>query len=406
MPGSYGTNRKLIPFERDGRWGFVKPDGTIVWDPVFERIGEFRSGLCSVRRNRLWGAINEEGDLQVPHSWFRELYFYEAAAEAQDERGLHLIDRSGRIIADLAEGVIDDGGPCCCVTLKDGVVTLFDFSSGHLLPPVYADMRTYSEDLAAVAIDTGSDRLLWGFIDRNGKFTIRCLFDEVDDFRSGRALVIRDGVPEIIDTSGATIVEILWCLADHSRASDTQARQGCILVTITDTLTGEVWQRDCGPVTLALRPALLIGSAAHCHVRLPGLPRVAAVVQELPTEELLLAGYRFDITCDRSRHAGWKFLWEQEEFPIRLELTDREYAKLQQGCEPEFLRTSWRMEGDDLFLARNGDFARISFQRTSDGWAAIHGWTTTELREHCESSVPRMLQAAVGRTSARHDGRS
>src|SRR5205085_6040933 len=136
-----------------------------------------------------------------------------------------------------------------------------------------------------------------------------------------------------------TIVETLWSFADDLGTPAIQARHGCVLVTITDTLTGEVWRRDCGPVSLALRPALLIGSAAHCHICLPGLPPVAAVIDEIPTEDMLCAGYRLSITCDTPRHRGWDFLWEQEEFSIGLELSHDEYTILQKGRIPDFLQT-------------------------------------------------------------------
>jgi hypothetical protein len=109
--------------------------------------------------------------------------------------------------------------------------------------------------------------------------------------------VIREGLPQIIGTTDTTIVETLWSFADEIGTPNIPARHGCVLVTITNMLTGEVRRRDCDPVSLAFRPALLIGSAAHCHICVPGLPPVAAVIEEIPIEDLLSAGYRLSITC-------------------------------------------------------------------------------------------------------------
>jgi hypothetical protein len=167
------------------------------------------------------------------------------------------------------------------------------------------------------------------------------------------------------------------------------------MVTVTDTLTGEVWWHDCGPVSLALRPALLVGSAAHCHIGLPALPPVAAVIEELPTEDVVCAAYRLSITCDTPRYRGTDFLWEQEEFSISLDLSPDDYTILQKGREAEFCQTGWWMEADDMWVWRNSVFARISFHATAKGWSATRGWTRRGYRNHCEAYILPMLRAAL-----------
>jgi len=121
-----------------------------------------------------------------------------------------------------------------------------------------------------------------GYLNRHGRLAIPCILDAATSFRSGRALVIREGVRRSLALLLLRLT--LWSFADEIGIPNIPARHGCVLVTITDTLTGEVWRRDCGPGSLAFRAALLIGSAAHCHIYVPGLPPVAAVIEEIPIE--------------------------------------------------------------------------------------------------------------------------
>jgi hypothetical protein len=74
------ANRHLIAFQQGDRRGFKKPDGTVVVNPVFEQVGEFRYGLCPVRvtacgapsmkqaifRSRLHGFANSASATPLP----------------------------------------------------------------------------------------------------------------------------------------------------------------------------------------------------------------------------------------------------------------------------------------------------------------------------------------------------
>jgi hypothetical protein len=69
---------------------------------------------------------------------------------------------------------------------------------------------------------------------------------------------------------------------------------------------------------------------------------------------------------------------------------------LQQERVPEFLRTRWGMEADELWPPGDFDFARVSFRATDKGWSATRGWTHRRLRNHCAKNIVRMLEVAVG----------
>lgn len=87
-----------------------------------------------------------------------------------------------------------------------------------LAPPVYDDIQVFSEKLCAVAIRSAlTNKLKYGFIDKNFEWVIQPLFDEVDDFKNGLAVVGTGNCPEgspcyygIINQLGDTILPIIY----------------------------------------------------------------------------------------------------------------------------------------------------------------------------------------------------
>jgi WG containing repeat len=87
-----------------------------------------------------------------------------------------------------------------------------------LAPPVYDDIQVFSEKLCAVAIRSVlTNKLKYGFINKNFEWVIQPLFDEIEDFKNGLAVVgignCPDGSPcsyGIINQLGDTILPIIY----------------------------------------------------------------------------------------------------------------------------------------------------------------------------------------------------
>ncbi len=55
-----------LAFCREGKWGFVKTDGTVLLEPVYEDAKSFSKGLAAVRQDGKWGYIDKTGALIIP----------------------------------------------------------------------------------------------------------------------------------------------------------------------------------------------------------------------------------------------------------------------------------------------------------------------------------------------------
>ena len=57
---------KIIPKEKDGKWGFVNKDSNVVVDYIYEKVTEFNKyGFAGIKLNGKWGSIDEDGNIVV-----------------------------------------------------------------------------------------------------------------------------------------------------------------------------------------------------------------------------------------------------------------------------------------------------------------------------------------------------
>jgi len=111
------------PVERDGKWGFADVDGKILIEPRYDEVRRFHDGLAAVRRGKEWNFINERG----------------------------------RYVGGSSLMQADD--------FKDGLARVR--VDGNLLK--------------------SSETPKWGVLDRNGRWAIRPIYDELSPFVDGRA---------------------------------------------------------------------------------------------------------------------------------------------------------------------------------------------------------------------------
>ena len=71
------TDDNMIAFEKDGQWGFVNSEGTVVIEPAYEQAKSFSEGLAAVYVDNWWGFINEENRLVIDASYLNVDYFNE-----------------------------------------------------------------------------------------------------------------------------------------------------------------------------------------------------------------------------------------------------------------------------------------------------------------------------------------
>lgn len=174
---------QLVPFEKDGKWGYRDKQGVVIIKPKFILAHEFfPEGIAAVIDNTGWGYINRRGVVII-----RPFVFDNGPDPFQE--GL------ARFIADGKFGFFDRMG-------KIVIKSRFDFSA------------PFREGFSAFC--TGCRKNMvgehgfwesgkWGYINRKGEVAIAAKFESAKDFENGKAQVKLDKKWIYIDYKGVAI---------------------------------------------------------------------------------------------------------------------------------------------------------------------------------------------------------
>ena len=252
----------LAAVRADGKWGYIDLSGQFAIAAQFAGAFHFADGLASVRldeRTPLWGFIDKTGMVVIKPKFGMPLWFSEGLVEGYGEKDhvlnvpLGYVDKSGKYTVHLDEpgmeieflvgfseglarvsmrpkhpdgsvgpstwGYIDHSGKwaippafaaadnfhegLAAVTGKDGTWGYIDQKGQFVVAPRFETAMEFSEGLAAVRINGR-----WGYINNRGKLAIPAQFDfdEVGDFRSGMAIVVKARKVGYVDKLGRVVL--------------------------------------------------------------------------------------------------------------------------------------------------------------------------------------------------------
>lgn len=158
---------QLLPFRRDGRWGYIDDEGNERIKAVYEWAEPFNGAQALVGLNGRTGTINRSGKVVVP------IEYDEVTDPAE---GTSTVERAGRV------GAVDRGGEL-------------------VVPMTFTDVGEFSGGLAYAARDG-----LYGYINPRGDAVIPFTYESAGTFRSGIAVVEKDGLFGAIDVKGNVLV--------------------------------------------------------------------------------------------------------------------------------------------------------------------------------------------------------
>ncbi|MBL7952920.1 MAG: WG repeat-containing protein [Flavobacteriales bacterium] len=160
---------ELLPFRREGKWGFIDTEGVERIKADHDWVEPFRSGQAVVSMNERVGTVNRTGRVVVPIE-------YDEVNDAME--GTFVVERANRF------GAVDRGG--------DLVVDM-----------VFTDLGDFSEGLA-YAEDHGK----YGYVNARGESVISAAYSSAASFHKGRAVVEHEGRYGVIDRSGMAVLPI------------------------------------------------------------------------------------------------------------------------------------------------------------------------------------------------------
>jgi Tol biopolymer transport system component len=235
---------ELAVIEVDGSFGYLARTGQMVIPPSFARAFPFSDGHAFVcpQGQTLFGIVDSSGKITVEPKFQNGTMFKEGLAYVVDDQGQGLVDSQGNWVLKLdlkpaQTPVVSDGlihvvtasgttyydlkgqefltVPAMCGPFSKNLAVAQDRTSGlfgyidrqgsWVIPALYKDAKSFSEELAAVQTEPNR----WNFIDPSGSIVIQnvILDPEQSHFREGRCAVQKDGLWGFMDSSGKVVVD-------------------------------------------------------------------------------------------------------------------------------------------------------------------------------------------------------
>lgn len=57
--------------KREELWGLINQDGKLITDPIWDEVRQFREGFAAVERGDLWGFLDRAGKIVAQPKWKR-----------------------------------------------------------------------------------------------------------------------------------------------------------------------------------------------------------------------------------------------------------------------------------------------------------------------------------------------
>lgn len=218
-----GAETLLAPVVREGKTGFIEPDGDVRIPFHFEKASHFSGSAAPAMSEGKWGLIDGNGN------WILEPSLDHIVTYAS---GLFLVNQGGQMVIGKITGgrwgLVDDQGTFriplrsdpvqypvggIAVTRRDNKWGWIVIEDGGEVPPQFDFVGSASEGLVAVNAGgtvTASGFVSggkWGYRNVHGSEMLPCSYEAAYPFQNGRAIVKREGRWGVIDTTGKFLIQ-------------------------------------------------------------------------------------------------------------------------------------------------------------------------------------------------------
>lgn len=85
----------ILPVQEDGLWGYIKSNGDMLVEPMYQNCEIFQNGMGAVKINGKYGYIDQKGKIVIPNKYVDARAFSSGYASVKNENGYGVIDRGG-----------------------------------------------------------------------------------------------------------------------------------------------------------------------------------------------------------------------------------------------------------------------------------------------------------------------
>lgn len=201
--GSFSEGRLAV--KRDGVWGFVNDEGLEVIPCRFREVSNFSEGLAAVKIGNSWGFIDKQGDVVIDFKYPRVGNFKNGLTWVATPDGYGYINQEERFVIPAEfERAHDFEGNVARVVMG-GEYGLIDTEGRFVIKPRYAAIEPFNEYGLAIASD-GKKWLKYSVINLRGETITNQAYNEIQPFSEGLAVVKLVDTYGYIDVTGRQVI--------------------------------------------------------------------------------------------------------------------------------------------------------------------------------------------------------
>lgn len=159
---------EVMPYIKDGWWGYADKNGAIVIPCIYDACGFFSEGMAWVKKDGRYGYIDTLGKLKIDFQYFKANNFIYGLAIVQSEKYKGVIDKSNNIILSFE----------------------------------YEDLKFADDSLVCF-----KQNQQWGIINLKGEELVNPIYDNSFDFHKGFAVVRRNNKYGVVNSVGEEIIK-------------------------------------------------------------------------------------------------------------------------------------------------------------------------------------------------------
>lgn len=219
----------LLPFRRDGKWGYIDEEGNERIKAVYEWAEPFDGAQALVGLNGRAGTINRSGKVVVPIEYDEVSDPAEGTSTVERAGRVGAVDRNGALVVPMTFDDVGEFSGGLAYAAREGRYGYINPRGDAVIPFTYASAGTFRSGIAVV-----EQQGLFGAVDVKGNVVVPPQYDWVEGFGAeGVSRVRKEGKVGLISPFGDLLVPLKY---DH-------------IGPFSDGLALVVEGRKCGYIT-------------------------------------------------------------------------------------------------------------------------------------------------------------
>jgi len=206
----------------DGKFGYIKEDGSWFIEPGYEKAGNFSDGMAAVFGEGKWGYIDSNNQLVIDYQFDKVKGFNSGIAVVSKDKRWFYIDKTGNEITTMpASDKVYDFKKGYAFIKRGEDVGIINAKGDVIIEPAYKKIFPVTGGYAKV--QKGD---LFGLVDKAGKVVLEPVYQDIGEYSNGVLKAKKDDVVGIIIEGKFTPVEgaiKIWNFDDSQNLTYAQA---------------------------------------------------------------------------------------------------------------------------------------------------------------------------------------